>query len=222
MLAAIYAAFGLSWDEAGSDGGPLDLTREAIFLARTIGSLMPSEPETQGLLALLLFVESRRAARFDPTRGYVPLEEQDTLLRAPELIAKAEAVLRRTGTHAIGRFQIEAAIQSAHASRARGHAVSWPDIALLYDALVERTPALGAAIGRVAAHARARGAAAGLQLLGRIDATRVATYQPYWALRAHLTEDPSDYERAIGLAENSSVRAFLGERLKRATHLAPA
>ncbi len=221
VLDAVYAAFGLSWDEAGSDGGPLDLTREAIFLARTIASLMPSEPEAKGLLALLLFVESRRAARFDRVGGYVPLEEQDTRLWAREPIAEAEAVLRSAGTHAIGRFQIEAAIQSAHASRVCGIDPSWPDIALLYDALVERSPALGAAIGRVAAHARAEGTAVGLQLLRSIDATRVAKYQPYWALRAHLTGDARDYERAIGLAENSAVRAFLRERMKDAANLAP-
>ena len=87
---------------------------------------------------------------------------------------------------------------------------------------MERSPVLGAAVGRVAAHARVEGAAAGLQLLLEIDAMRVANYQPYWALRAHLTGDPRDYERAIGLAENAAVRSFLRERKERATRLAPA
>ncbi len=222
VLDAIYAAFGLSWDEAGSDGGPLDLTREAIFLARTIATLMPEAPEAHGLLALLLFVESRRSARTDRAGAYVPLDEQDACLWSRELIAEAEAALRCAGTHAIGRFQLEAAIQSAHAARLYGASARWPEIAQLYDALVERTAALGAAVGRAAAHARVHGAAAGLRIIDALDAAQVVNYQPYWALRAHLTSDASDYERAIGLTENSAAREFLRARMSGASRLSLA
>lgn len=222
VLGAVYAAFGMSWDEAGSDGGPLDLTNEAIFLARTIASFMPDEPEARGLLALLLFVESRRGARSDDSGAYVPLDAQDARLWSRTLIAEAEAVLRSAGTQSIGRFQLEAAIQSAHASRVHGVRVCWPEIVRLYDALVERSAALGAAVGRAAAHARVYGSARGLRLLGELDAARVANYQPYWALRAHLTGDARDYERAIGLAENTAVRAFLRARMSEPARFASA
>lgn len=209
VLDAIYAAFGLSWEEAGVDGGAVDLTQEAIFLARTVADLMPEEPEMHGLLALMLFVESRRGARRDAAGGYVPLDAQDPRRWSRELILEAERALRRAGTQAIGRFQLEAAIQSAHAARLHGDVTDWSAVARLYDALVERSDALGAAVGRAAAHARAYGDAAGLRILAPLEAARVASYQPYWALRAHLTRDVTDYDRAIGLAENAAARAFL-------------
>ena len=211
MLDAIYAAFGVSWEEAGADGRAVDLTQEAIFLARTIAELMPQEPEVHGLLALLLFVESRRAARRDAAGAYVPLDAQDPAQWSRTAIEEAEWRLARAGTRAIGRFQLEAAIQSAHAARVRGEVTNWVAVAQLYDALVLLSGALGAAVVRAAAHARASGKAAGLNALDALDAERVAAYQPYWALRAHLTEDVRDYDRAIGLTEHLAARAFLIE-----------
>jgi RNA polymerase sigma-70 factor, ECF subfamily len=209
VLDAMYAAFGVSWEESGINGAALDLTQEAIFLARMVATLMPKEPEAYGLLALMLFVESRRNARRDLHGAYVPLDEQDTQLWSHDIIDDAERTLRRAGTHAIGRFQLEAAIQSAHAARARDGVTDWSAIASLYDALVVHTGALGAAVGRAAAHARAYGKEAGLSALACIDATRVATYQPYWAVRAHLTGSAADYDQAIGLAESTAARTFL-------------
>ncbi len=209
VLDATYAAFGLSWEDAGADGGAADLTQEAIFLARTVTGLMPEAPEAHGLLALMLFVESRRAARRDAAGAYVPLDAQDPRLWSRELIEDAERALRRAGTRAIGRFQLEAAIQSAHAARLSGNVADWTAIVRLYDALVECSDALGAAVGRAAVHARAYGNEAGLRVLAALDATRIGNYQPYWALRAHLTRNPTDYDRAIGLTENAATRTFL-------------
>jgi RNA polymerase sigma-70 factor (ECF subfamily) len=209
VLDAIYAAFGVSWEESGINGAALDLTQEAMFLARMAATLMPEQPEAHGLLALMLFVESRRDARRDEHGAYVPLDEQDTRRWSRALIGEAEHTLRRAGTHAIGRFQLEAAIQSAHAARIHGGMTDWPAIAYLYDALVQYTSALGAAVSRAAAYARAFGNAAGLAVLMAIDTERVATYQPYWAVRAHLTGEVADYDRAIGLAESAAARTFL-------------
>jgi RNA polymerase sigma-70 factor (ECF subfamily) len=117
VLDAIYAAFGIAWEEFGADGAAVDLAQEALFLARMVVELMPGEPEAHGLLALLLFVESRRDARRDASGAYVPLDAQDPRRWSHAMIADAERALRRAGTHAIGRFQLEAAIQSAHVAR---------------------------------------------------------------------------------------------------------
>jgi RNA polymerase sigma-70 factor (ECF subfamily) len=209
VLDAIYAAFGLSWEEPGIDGGADDLAQEALYLGRTIVDLMPREPEARGLLSLMLFVESRRDARRDAEEAYVPLDLQDPARWSQPLIAEAELTLRRAGTHAIGRFQLEAAIQSAHAGRARGNEADWTAIAELYDALVARTDALGAAVACAAAHGRAYGAPAALRVLDALDAGRSAGYQPYWAVRAHYTNDPADYDRAIGLCTSAASRSFL-------------
>src|SRR5258708_5155991 len=116
----------------------------------------------------------------------------------------------------IGRYQLEAAIQSAHADRARTGRTDWESIALLYEGLVSHAPGIGALIGRAAAVAEARDAATAWSLLQMIPAEAVASYQPYWALAAHLlkrmgqtTQSADAYRRAIGLTEDSTLRAFL-------------
>ena len=117
-----------------------------------------------------------------------------------------------------GRFQLEAAIQSVHAHRAVSGRTDWQEIALLYDALVRTAPTLGALVGRAAALAGARDPATALAALDAIDGAAATSYQPYWAVRAHLLSalgrDDADeaYARAIGLSEDPGVRAFLHER----------
>ena len=115
-----------------------------------------------------------------------------------------------------GRFQLEAAIQSAHAARAVTGHTDWDAIALLYEGLVAIAPSIGARIGQSAALAHRCGAAAGLAVLDALDPSQVGSYQPFWALRAHLlrlvgeTNGAKDaYTRAIGLAGNPAVRTFL-------------
>ncbi|MBN8893110.1 MAG: hypothetical protein J0H91_22745 [Rhodospirillales bacterium] len=129
VLDAVYAAFGTAWDappRGEEPGGPAaNLGEEAIWLARLIASLLPEEPEALGLLALLLHCQARQPARRDAA-GFVPLSAQDPALWSAPLIAEAEAaLLRACALGRIGRFQLEAAIQSAHAGRARGAAVDW-------------------------------------------------------------------------------------------------
>jgi RNA polymerase sigma-70 factor (ECF subfamily) len=122
----------------------------------------------------------------------------------------------------MGRFQIEAAIQSAHAQRVNGSEPVWSGIALLYEALVRFSPTIGAFVGRAAAVAEAEGAAAGFSLMEEIPLEAVRSYQPYWALRGHLLRrlarpDDADaaYSRAAGLSEDSAVREFLLSKLGR-------
>ncbi len=221
VLEAIYAAFGIAWDDvAGVDQRGRDLAEEAIWLARVLLQLMPAEAEARGLLALMLHCDARRGARRGPDGRYVPLSEQDPRQWSLPLVAEAERHLAEASKHGRwGRFQLEAAIQSVHAERARGGRTHWPAIALFYEQLVRISPTLGAQIGYAAAVAESKGSEAGLAVLDAIDTGAVSDYQPYWAVRAHLlqrlgkaSKAADAFERAIGLAEDPAVREFLLQR----------
>jgi RNA polymerase sigma-70 factor (ECF subfamily) len=224
VLEAIYAAYGLGRDEvAGIDQSEEGLAGEAVWLARVVLDRLPDEPEVHGLLALMLFCDARSAARRTPDGRYVPLSEQNPATWDADVIREAEVELgaaSRLGR--IGPFQLEAAIQSVHAERARTGRTDWAAIVLFYEHLVQVAPTLGARVARAAAIAEAHGAAAGLAELDRIDRASVATYQPYWAVRAHLLRQAGEtsaaaevrdaYDRAIGLAQDPATRQFLLER----------
>jgi RNA polymerase sigma-70 factor (ECF subfamily) len=226
VLEAIYAAYGLGRDElAGVDRREEDLAGEAVWLARVVLDRLPDEPEIHGLLALMLFCDARSAARRTPDGHYVPLSEQKPATWNAEAIREAEAELAaaaRLGR--VGRFQLEAAIQSVHAERAHTGRTDWGAIVVFYEHLVQIAPTLGARVARAAAVAEAHGAAAGLAELDAIDRASVVTYQPYWAVRAHLlgqgemsaaaeiAEVNAAYDRAIGLAQDPATRQFLLER----------
>lgn len=218
VMEAIYAAYGTAWDNAfGADATRRGLADEAIWLARVLAQAMPQNAEAHGLLALLLFCESRRAARRSPTGAFVPLDEQDVALWSMPMISEAERELRAASAFAApGRFQFEAAIQSVHAQRMNGAPVHWDAVALFYGSLVALAPTVGAFVGMAAALGEARSADAGLTVLDGLAVTDVATYQPYWAVRAHLLvragrarEARESYECAIGLSEDDAVRRFL-------------
>ena len=221
VLEAIYAAFGIAWDDmAGADQRGRDLAEEAMWLARVLSQLMPGEAEVRGLLALMLHCEARRSARRGPDGRYIPLSEQDPKQWSLPLIEEAERHLGEAFTQGrSGRFQLEAAIQSVHAERARTGRTDWAAIALFYEGLIRISPTLGTRAGYAAAVAEANGPEAGLAVLESIDPDAVSHYQPYWAVRAHLlqrlgkTRQASDaYDRAIGLAEDPAVRRFLLEK----------
>jgi predicted RNA polymerase sigma factor len=218
VLEAIYAAYGLGRDEAaGVDPHGENLADEAIWLARVVRERMPDEPEVRGLLALMLFCDARRAARRAPDGRYVPLSEQDPAAWSVDAIREAEAELSAAARFARpGRFQLEAAIQSVHAERAQSGRTDWAAIVVFYDHLVRLAPTLGARVAQAAAVAEAQGHADGLALLEEIDRAAAATYQPYWAVRAHLlrnlgraAEAAEAYDRAIGLAVEPATRQFL-------------
>ena len=221
VLEAIYAAFGIGWDDmAGVDQSGRELAEEAIWLARVLLQLMPREGEVRGLLALMLHCEARRAARRGPDGRYVPLSEQDSRQWSLPLIEEAERHLAEAASRGgTGRFQLEAAIQSVHAERARSGRTEWNAIMLFYEQLVRISPTLGTRTGYAAAVGEANGSESGLVVLDGIDPDAVSAYQPYWAVRAHLlqrlgkTSEASDaFDRAIGLAEDPAVRQFLLQR----------
>jgi RNA polymerase sigma-70 factor, ECF subfamily len=222
VLEAIYAAYTEGWsDPAGTEARRRNLAEEGIWLGQLVATLLPDEPEALGLLALMLHAQARRSARRDAQGGYVPLAEQDPALWDEPLIDQAEALLLRASTMGvIGRYQLEAAVQSAHVIRRRTGQADWPAIAQLYDALAALTGSPVVAINRAVAIAETRGAAEGLAALDAIAGdARLADYQPYWAARAgllarsgaHVNADEA-YRRAIGLEADPAVRQFLQQR----------
>lgn len=224
VLDAIYAAFSEGWvDASGMDAGRRDLAEEAIYLGRLVVQLLPNEPEGLGLLALMLYAEARRTARRSAAGEYVPLAQQDANLWDRTMIDEAEALLRRAGVMtALGRFQLEAAIQSAHAARVRTGNSDWSAILQLYDALLALSGSPVAALNRALAIAELHGPRAAMIELDQVGRDpRVAEYQPYWAARAELLartnardEARHAYDVAIGLERDASVRRFLEERRK--------
>jgi predicted RNA polymerase sigma factor len=222
VLDAIYAAFAEGWtDPVGTDVVHRDLTEEAFFLARIATELLPEEPEAFGLLAFMLHAEARRRARRDANGDYVPLAEQDSALWDSQMIFEAEELLRRASSHSsIGRYQLEAALQSAHVYRCRTGYANWADVVKLYDALLALTASPVVAINRALAIAELHGASAGLDAIPDMAAdARLAEYQPYWAARAELLsktsaqdEAHSAYGMAIGLERDDAVRRFLQRR----------
>jgi predicted RNA polymerase sigma factor len=225
VLEAIYAAYTEGWtDPGGADVVRRDLTAEAMFLARLVTELLPGEPEALGLLALMLFAESRRRARRSVEGEFIPLAQQDVSLWDARMVEEAEDLLRRA--HAmgvIGRYQLEAALQSAHVHRCRTGEANWAEIVHLYDALFAFSGSPVIAINRALAVAERYGAVAGLDALPKPEAdARLGDYQPYWAVRAELLtrtgahdEARRAYEIAIGLERDEAVRRFLQERQAR-------
>ncbi|QJR38151.1 RNA polymerase subunit sigma-70 [Gemmatimonas groenlandica] len=222
VLEALYGAFGTAWDQidGSAPGGRearFELRDEVVHLATIVHEAMPDEPEAAGLLALFLYCRSRDSARRSVAGEYVPLSSQTRERIDGVSIDRAERLLRTAATHRRpGRFQLEAAIQSAHLSAHVGRAATPDEIAGLYDALVGIAPTVGAYVNRAAAYARAFGPAVGLREADALPLEAVKVHQPWWALRAHLLRelgrvDDADVarERAASLTEDPAVRAFL-------------
>jgi RNA polymerase sigma-70 factor (ECF subfamily) len=225
VLEAIYAAFAEGWsDPLGTEARRRNLSQEGIWLGRLVASLLPHEPEALGLVALMLHAEARRAARRNAEGDYVPLGEQDTSLWDAALIEEAEALLvRASRMGGVGRYQLEAAVQSAHAVRRFSGKSDWAAIEGLYGALLALTGSPVVAINRAVAIAETRGPSAGLAALDELaDDARLAEYQPYWAARAGLLARSGEreaahhaYQLAIGLERDPAVRRFLQARSDR-------
>jgi RNA polymerase sigma-70 factor (ECF subfamily) len=225
VLDAIYATFAEGWsDPAGSEVRRRNLAEEGIWLGRLVVSLLPEEAEALGLLALMLYAQARRAARRDAQGEYVPLADQDPAAWEPALIEEAEALLRRASTlKGTGRYQLEAAVQSAHVIRRRTGRADWRAIEHIYDALLALTGSPVVALNRAVALAETRGPAAGLEALDALASdARLGEYQPYWAARAELLARSGDavgaeaaYQRALGLETDPAVRRFLQQRRSR-------
>ncbi|MCX7357642.1 MAG: RNA polymerase subunit sigma-70 [Alphaproteobacteria bacterium] len=223
VLDAIYAAYGSGWsDPLGADPERRGLAEEAVWLARVLVSQVREEPEPLGLLSLMLHLEARRPARRDRDGSFVPLDEQDVSLWRRDLILEAETHLRAASAlQRPGRYQLEAAIQSAHATRAWRGEADWDAIILLYAALSELTGSPVARLNAAAAIARRDGPDVGLAAaedLARVN-PMLNDYQPYWALKADLCARldrveaaRAAYDEAIAREADPVVRNFLQQR----------
>ncbi|MBK7949771.1 MAG: RNA polymerase subunit sigma-70 [Deltaproteobacteria bacterium] len=222
VLDAIYATYAEGWlDPRGADARRRNLADDAIGLGRIVVALLPEEAEGLGLLSLMLHAQARRRARRDESGQYVPLAEQEPGDWDGALIDEAEALLLRASRlPGSGRFQLEAAVQSAHAARRRHGRSDWSAIFLLYEALFASTGSPVVAVNRAIALAELRGPEAGLAALDTVSSDRALDdYQPYWAARAELlarvgkTDDAARaFERAMGLERDPAVRRHLDRR----------
>lgn len=215
VLEAVYGAYAIDWQAAGT---PIEsLSAEAVHLALVLAELLPQEPEALGLAALVCLAEARRGARRTADGTFVPLDEQDPKSWDSQLISRGEALLRRAhGFGRPGRYQYEAAIQSAHCRRP----VDWPALRKLYRALQRVAPSLGAAVALAAVDAEIDGPNAGLGALDAITDPAAERFQPAWSARAHLlaqagqpTAAAAAYRRAIELTDDPAVADYLRGRV---------
>jgi RNA polymerase sigma-70 factor (ECF subfamily) len=216
VLEAVYGAYAIDWQAAGA--AVESLSGEALHLALVLVELLPDEPEALGLAALVCLSESRRPARRSADGAFVPLDEQDPASWDAALIGRGEALLHRAhGFGRPGRYQYEAAIQSAHCSRP----VDWSALRSLHRALLRVAPSLGGAVALAAVDAEVDGPDSGLQTLDAITDPAVRRFQPAWTTRAHLLaqagrldEARSAYRRAIELTNDRGVADYLRDRLE--------
>jgi RNA polymerase sigma-70 factor (ECF subfamily) len=223
VLRVIYLVFNEGY--SASSGALLtrhDLSEEAIRLGRLLVELLP-EPEAQGLLALMLFHESRRAARSSPSGELILLDEQDRALWNREQIAEGSALVERAlRSQRFGLYTLQAAIAAVHANATDAAATDWAQIAALYEMLMRADSSPVIELNRAVAVAMRDGPAAGLDLvndiLGRGD---LADYHLAHAARADLcrrmgrtTEARAAYEQALGLTRQEPERRFLKRRLR--------
>lgn len=219
VLEAVYGAYTVDWLDGASD-----LTHEAVFLSRILADLAPENAEALGLAALVGFIEARREAR-TMDGVLVPVPDQDTTLWEAGMIERSVGLLKRASALAkIGRFQLEAAIQSVHAARAVTGRTDWRALSQLYAGLVKLHPTIGAAVSRAAVVAEDTGPAEGLRLLDRIAAADLASYQPAYAVRAHCLAQLGElgaaaeaYDKAISLCTDPPSRGWLAQK-KQALH----
>jgi RNA polymerase sigma factor (sigma-70 family) len=218
VLDAIYSGYTAGWESVNEAGSTHHaLAADAIAIGRTLVQLMPAEPEALGLLALMLHCEARRAARYTSDGRFVPLDQQDTARWSRPIITEAEAHLRAAAACLrMGRYQLEAAIQSIHADRAIRGYIDWPEIVLLYEGLVQLAPGIGSLVGRAVALAQSGRLEAGWAALEAIPGDRVVNYQPYWAARGHLLrmleheeEAVQAFTRAASLTDDPALREYL-------------
>jgi RNA polymerase sigma-70 factor (ECF subfamily) len=223
VLRVIYLVFNEGY--SASSGNTLtrrDLSEEAIRLGRLLVELLP-EPEAQGLLALMLLHESRRAARSSADGELILLNDQDLSLWHREHIAEGSALVEKAlASRRFGPYALQAAIAAVHANAGNAAATDWPQIVALYDVLlrIEASPVIE--LNRAVAVAMRDGPAAGLALIeGILRQGDLADYHLAYAAKADLyrrlgkTDDAiAAYEQALGLTRQEPERRFLASRLQ--------
>ncbi len=223
VLAVVYLIFNEGY--TASSGDRLvreDLCAEAIRLGRLLAELMPDEPEVMGLLALMLLVESRRAARTTPDGALVLLADQDRGLWDRGLVAEGQAIVREClRRNQPGPYQIQAAINAVHSDAPAAVATDWWQVLQLYDQLQSLAPSPVVALNRAVAVAEVEGPDAALTLVDGLD---LEGYHLFHAILADLLrrlgrggEAAVAYEAAIARTENAAERDFLQRKLEALT-----
>lgn len=215
VLEAVYGAYAIDWQHTKEIPQVETLSAEALHLALVLTELLPDEPEVLALAALVCLSEARGPARRVDGR-FVPLDQQDPARWDATLIARGEDLLRRAHRLGVpGRFQYEAAVQSAHCT----HPTDPAALRTLYRALMNVTPSLGAAVALAAVEGQIDGAAAGLRALDAIDDRAIERFQPAWSTRAHLLAEAGlteaaveAYRTAIDLTDDEAVAHYLLRR----------
>lgn len=218
VLTVVYLVFNEGY--AASSGDALvraDLCAEAIRLGRVLASLLPDEPEVLGLLALMLLIDSRRAARTSGAGDLVPLADQDRSAWDTERIAEGQAIVRAClRRNQPGPYQVQAAINAVHGDARHVDDTDWTQVVRLYDQLLAFDPGPVVRLHRAVAVAEVEGPEAGLAL---VDALELDSFALFHAIRADLLRRlarPADaaaaYDRAIALTGNGAQRDFLRRR----------
>jgi len=216
IVPVLDALYGLYFAEWKGQTGP----HQAQELAEILADLLPDHPETLGLAALIGFCESRRNARLGANREYIPLDDQDTSAWNAAEIDRAERYLHRASSLSrTGRYQLEAALQSAHVQRLRTGSPAWTVIVRLYDHLLAVAPTAGFAVGRIAALMKSEGAQVALAQLDEFrqqNPDLAENFHPYLVTRAHCLWQLGRETEAKGVAQtalistiNDAERAFL-------------
>jgi RNA polymerase sigma-70 factor (ECF subfamily) len=215
VLAVVYLIFNEGY--AASSGDRLireELCAEAIRLGRLLVELMPDEPEVLGLLALMLLIEARRAARTTADGELVRLADQDRGQWDGALIAEGQAIVRRClRLNRPGPYQLQAAINAVHCDAPTAAETDWRQILQLYDQLLALTPGPIVALNRAVAVAEVAGPETALELVDRLD---LGQYRLFHAIRADLlrrlgrvAEAAAAYQAAISRTDNAVEREFL-------------
>jgi RNA polymerase sigma-70 factor (ECF subfamily) len=199
-----------------------ELCDEAIRLGRVLDALMPREPEVMGLLALMLYHDSRRDARVAADGSLVTLGDQDRTRWDADKIGEANGLLARAAQHGlVGPYQVQAAIAFTHSRATSANDVDWPSIAELYDHLERLVPTPIVALNRAVAIGFAHGAHAGLAALDALPVDALSDYHPYHVARAdaltrlgRTAEARTAYEAAIARTQNDAERTHLRAKLR--------
>ncbi|MFF5228477.1 RNA polymerase sigma factor [Dactylosporangium sp. NPDC000521] len=213
VLHVLYLIFNEGYTGGGGELVRVDLSAEAIRLARMLRALLPDDGEVAGLLALMLLTDARRPARVDAAGDLVPLAEQDRRRWLRPLIVEGTAVLDAAfSAGAVGPFQLQAAIAALHDRAASTQDTDWPQILALYGLLERMTASPVVALNRAVAAAMVDGPAEGLRLLADLD-ERLPGSHRLDAVRGHLYELAGDAPAAIGhYRAAASATASIPER----------
>jgi len=201
VLHVLYLIFNEGYtSSSGRDLQRLELSHEAIRLTRAIRALLPDDAEIEGLLALMLLTDARRAARTGPEGDLIPLPKQDRTLWDQAEIAEGVALITAAlSKGAVGVYQLQAAIAAVHDEAARAEDTDWPQILALYEVLKRISENPMVILNHAIASAMVHGPSKGLELLKKLDSdARLAGHYRLDAVRAHLLEMAGDIETAIG------------------------